>query len=150
MAAIVATWLACWLVMALAPRTPCGRWVCRLLVEAPAARLLAITRGDIAIALIVVFAVVIGTTVGETDAFRLLIFAAPDVALWITSLGLSALIEVAVAVAVAVSHVRVRGIASGTRAKLSLRLRRSARARRPGQINVSNDDEDVAAVRLAA
>lgn len=142
MTVIVLTWLACWLVMAIAPGVPASRALHRWLVEAPAARLLALSRGDVAVMIILAMAAAIMLTVGETDGVRLVTFALPDLTMWLTSLELSALFDVAVALVTAVSAVRGSGLAGRIGTARLPRAGRHGRSRRPRRLLASNDDDD--------
>lgn len=109
MLACLFTAIACWLVMATAPQTPIGKAMGHILVEKPAARLLRFTRGDAAVMVLLMMAVMMVTLVGEGDGIRLLTLAAPDVAIWITTFEISAYLDIVIALAAAVSGHRVRG-----------------------------------------
>jgi hypothetical protein len=152
MTAIVMTWLACWLAMAIAPDVPVSRALHRWMVLAPAARLLALSRGDVAMMLVLAIAAAIMLTVGKTDSVRLVTFALPDLAMWLTSLELSALFDLAVAVLTAVTAVRGTGLIGGMIGRRRRpRAARRARQVRSRQSSASNDDDGGrAAVALVA
>lgn len=144
---VTLVFVACWLTLGFAPDIPIARALRRALVEMPAARLSRITRGDVAVAIVLAIAAGMIAFVGEGDGIRLLTMAAPDMALWITSFEISTVVDIVVAIALAASHMRVGTIIDRIRRRPRHRARRaSGRLPRPA----SNDDEDDRVWRRAA
>lgn len=156
MTAVVVTFLACWLVLAMAPHTTIGRVLHRLLVERPASRLSRLSRGDAATGLLLLSAIGMIAFVGEGDAIRMLMFAAPDVALWITTFEVTAYIDVVMALVLAASNLRIRAsigqvLAGVLRNGKPRNTDRDRRSRGAGGRAASNDDDDGRdGLRLAA
>ena len=156
MLACLFTAIACWLVMATAPQTPIGAALCRTLVDTPAARLSRFTRGDAAVVILLTIAAMMVTLVGEADGIRMLTLAAPDVAIWITTVEVSAYLDIVMAMAAAASGLRVRGamarylgvFAKRPAARARKRAIRSHKTR--STIAHNDDDRDWRAAALAA
>lgn len=146
MLACLFTAIACWLVMVAAPETQISQAMRRVLVEGPAARLLRITRGDIAVGLLLLMAAGMVTLVGEGDGVRLLTLAAPDVAMWITTFEVSAYLDIVMALAAAASSLRVRGLATRYLESFVPRFAAKARKRavrtRPTRSAAADNDDD--------
>ena len=64
MLACLFTALACWLLMATAPRTPIGETLRRVLIDKPAVRLARFTRGDAAVMFLLMLTAAMVTLVG--------------------------------------------------------------------------------------
>ena len=153
---VTITLLTLWLTMLIAPDTPVGRYLHRILVVAPAERLGRITRGQILLA-IALFAVAgIAMWLTEGDGLRLLSMAAPDISMWITTFEVTTYIDVAAAALIAASTVRFSAMGSRLRAVLpgktrrqSRRASRARRVRRPVRPSADND-EDAVVIGVAA
>ncbi len=146
MLACLFTVIACWLVMATAPRTPIGKALRRVLIDMPAARLARFTRGDAAVMFLLMLTAAMVTLVGEGDGIRLLTLAAPDVAIWITTFEISAYVDILMAVAAAASSLRVRSFMTRrlsvfTRRPAAQKHKRAIRSRKTRSTNASNDDD---------
>lgn len=142
MTAIITTFLFCWLTLTVAPRTAIGSWLRHWLVLIPAARLSAVSRADAVIGLTVLVASVVMVSCDDGLAARLFVTAVPDVALWVSAVEWSMVLDTIVAVAAAVAAWRGRG----DFARTSLPLRRAGRFRRrrtvaPRRSSPANDDE---------
>lgn len=133
---LTATVVFCWLTILLAPGTATGRFLRVLLVAAPAARLSRITRGDVASAILLAAGILVIAFVGEGDKARMVMFAVPDVAIWVTTFELSAVVDLFVVLGVAIAN--LRGVGMRVRATLRRPRDRSTRRMRPAS---SNDDE---------
>ena len=146
MLACLFTAIACWLVMVAAPETAIGTAMQRVLVDRPAARLTRFSRGDAAVMFFLMMAAAMVALVGEGDGIRLLTFAAPDVAIWITTFEVSAYLDIVMALAATVSGFRVRGILARCLAVLDRRpaakaRKRAIRSRKPRPNAADNDDD---------
>ncbi len=146
MLACLFTAIACWLVIATAPRTPIGKAMHRMLVDKPATRLARFTRGDAAVMVLLMIAAAMVTLVGEGDGIRLLTLAAPDVAVWITTFEVSAYLDVVMALAAAASSLRVRGAMARylgifARRPAAKAHKRAIRSRKTRPTVADNDDD---------
>ncbi len=144
MLACLFTAIACWLVMATAPRTPIGKALRRVLIDNPAARLARFTKGDAAVMVLLMLTAAMVTLVGEGDGIRLLTLAAPDVAIWITTFEVSAYVDILMAVAAAASSLRVRSFMTRrlsvfTRRPVAQKHKRAIRSRKKRLTNADND-----------
>ncbi|MEH3158010.1 MAG: hypothetical protein PGN08_03235 [Sphingomonas taxi] len=154
MAFVTVTFLACWLAMTIAPATPIAAALRRWLVAAPARRLARIGRGDVVIAIVLVAAIVAMTCLEDGDPLRMAVMGLPDTALWLTTVELSAVVDLAIAVGVALAGWRGGGtrafattLGSRLRRRTAARARRIRRVRRP---TAANDDDGPADRVLAA
>ena len=146
MLACLFTAVACWLVMATAPRTPIGKALRRVLIDKPAARLARFTRGDAAVMVLLMLTAAMVTLVGEGDGIRLLTLAAPDVAIWITTFEISAYVDILMALAAAASSLRVRGFITRWLGVFTCRPgakvhQRAIRSRKKRSTDADNDDD---------
>lgn len=141
---VTSIFVACWLTLRLAPETQTARGLRRLLVETPAAHLSRVTRGDVAVAIMLAIAAGMIAFVGEGDGIRVLTMATPDVALWITRFEILTVVDIVVATALAMSRLRVRRMTS------HICRRRAGRARGRVRQRASNDDEGDGVWRRAA
>ena len=146
MLACLFTALACWLLMATAPRTPIGETLRRVLIDKPAVRLARFTRGDAAVMFLLMLTAAMVTLVGEGDGIRLLTLAAPDVAIWITTFEVSVYVDILMAVAAAASSLRVRTFMTGwisvfTRRPAAKAHKRAIRSRKTRPTVADNDDD---------
>ncbi len=142
MTAIITTFLFCWLVLAIAPRTAIGLWLRRCLVLVPAARLSAVGRADAVIGLTVLVASVVMVCCDDGSAARLFVTAVPDVALWVSAVEWSLGFDTIVAVAAAVAAWRGRGdFARNSLPRRRARRLRRRRTVRPRRSVPANDDE---------
>ena len=146
MLACLFTAIACWLVMATAPRTSIGKAMRRALIDKPAARLARFTRGDAAVMFLLMLTAAMVTLVGEGDGIRLLTLAAPDVAIWITTFKVSAYVDILRALAAAASSLRVRGFMTCwlgvfTRRPGAKAHPRAIRSRKKRSTVADNDDD---------
>ena len=138
--------IACWLVMATAPRTPIGNAMHRVLIDRPAARLARFTRGDAAVMALLMLTAAMVTLVGEGDGIRLLTLAAPDVAIWITTFEISVYVDILMALAAAASSLRVRGFMTRWLGVFTCRPgakahQRAIRSRKKRSMVADNDDD---------
>ena len=146
MLACLFTAIACWLLMATAPRTSIGKAMRRALIDKPAARLARFTRGDAAVMVLLMLTAAMVTLVGEGDGIRLLTLAAPDVAIWITTFEVSAYVDILMALAAAASSLRVRGFMTRWLGVFTCRPgakahKRAVRSRKTRSTNADNDDD---------
>ena len=81
MTAIIATFLFCWLVLTVAPRTAVGVLLHRWLVVAAARRLPAIRRADAVIGVTIIAAIVVMACCDDQSVLRMIVSAVPDAAL---------------------------------------------------------------------
>ncbi|MGR6328800.1 hypothetical protein ACU5AX_07025 [Sphingomonas sp. XXL09] len=142
MTAIITTFLFCWLMLAVAPRTAIGLCLHRWLVLVPATRLSALSRADAVIGLTVLVAGIVMICCDDGSAARLFVTAVPDVALWVSAVEWSMVLDTIVAVAAAIAAWRGRG--DGVRISLPLRRAGHCRRRRtirPRRSSPANDDE---------
>jgi hypothetical protein len=154
-AAIV--FLMCWATLICAARTPIGRLLNRLIVEVPATALNRVEPGHIALAMIVTMLIVMHLNAGDTDPIRMVAMFAPDIALWLVSIEISAIVEALAALTAAAAALRRVGVAATFRA-MSIRLPRHTkhnanRARNGLRLKrklPANDDEDGAELALAS
>ncbi|MEG3083051.1 hypothetical protein U1707_05315 [Sphingomonas sp. PB2P12] len=146
MLACFSTAIACWLVLVAAPETAIGKTIRRVLIDRPAARLARFSRGDAAVMFLLMMAAAMVTLVGEGDGIRLVALAAPDVAIWIATLEVSAYLDVLVTLAAAVSGLRIRsvmarclGIFAGS--SVAKARQRGVRSRKTRPMVADNDDD---------
>ncbi len=149
--------LMCWATLMVASDTPIGRFLTRFMVDLPAAAANRLIRGNIVLAMIVFMLVILHLHVGDGDPVRMVSLMAPDVAVWLTSFEISALVEASAAFAAAWTAMR-RGNVSNIFSVLSHRLgqrstrnnKRARRGQRPSGMPAANDDEDGAGFALAS
>lgn len=143
--------LGLWLTLLLAGDTPAGRLMRRALVEWPAARLAAITRGAVITWMLLGAIGLLAFWFREEDGLRLFTMALPEIAGWISMFEVSALVDALVVAVAAVSSLRLGAVRHWLAARLP-GARRATRARRsrPIERSASNDDEDSSAWALAA
>lgn len=151
MLACLFTMIACWVVIAAAPDTAIGSALRHALVKWPAARLLRLTRGDAAVMLLLMLTAAMVTLVGEGDGIRLLMLSAPDVAIWITTVEVSAYVDILIALGAAASSLRLRDAAARYADMFTRqgRTRMTNRGRRTRPRAADNDDEPGALTRAA-
>ena len=155
--AIMALLFALWSITLIAPDTPIGRFLHRLLVEAPAARLSRIMRGHVLLAL--ALAGISGVAVWLMGGGGLLALgmSAPEIGSWIAMFEVTTWIDVVAAIALASSALRVRMAATQIRTIVSrwmvrpgTRTARARKKRRPVRPAPSNDDDARPRERWAA
>lgn len=155
---MVATLIGIWLAMWAAGTTPTGRWMRRMLVEAPAAWLAKWTRLQ---AFLFASALVIVTlAILLLDAEGLVIFGlmSPEAAVWTMALEASGYLDAWIAVTITASTLRAGAMRAWMTATLTrLRrpaARRAARARHTQRVRrpsaPANDDADGGPIRIAA
>ncbi|MBB5709977.1 hypothetical protein [Sphingomonas xinjiangensis] len=133
-----------------------GRIMRQAMVELPARAANRITRVHVAMAIVVAIGIAISGVAGENDPARMLVVLAPDLALWLTSLEIGALLEVAAAAGAALGSIgRLDLVRRGAGFFLRVRNRggRASRARRSkprARVSPANDDDDRATVAAAA
>jgi hypothetical protein len=155
LAAIGLTFLAYWLLMLAAPTIPLSRSLRALLVEAPITRVARLSRGDVAVGLILATAACLVVFVGERDGLQVTMMGAPDIAIWLTSFEVSAYLDVAIGLISAASSLRIRGLPARLAAVLRRGRpvganRRAIRVRKPDAPSGANDDDHRRGVALAA
>lgn len=104
--------LMCWAVLVVAGSTPIGCFLKRLLVELPADALNRIEPGHIALAIVVTMLIVVHLNAGEGDPTRMIALIAPDIALWLATIEISAIVETLIAFAAAAAMLRRTGLAA--------------------------------------
>ncbi len=127
---IITLLFALWSITLIAPDTPIGRFLHRLLIEAPAAWLSRITRGHVLLAAGAgrcQRSARPGSSGG--DGLGMLGMAAPEIGSWIAMFEVTTWIDVVAAIALASSVTRVRMVASQIRAILSRWVVRPGRER---------------------
>lgn len=147
----------CWATLIGAARTPIGRLLNRIMVEVPATALNRVEPGHIALAIVVTMLIVMHLNGGDADPIRMVAMFAPDIALWLVSVEISAIIEALAALAAAAAALHRVGIAATLRA-VFIRLPRHTknkanRARNGPRLNrklPANDDENGAEFALAS
>jgi hypothetical protein len=155
--AIMALLFALWSITLIAPDTPIGRFLHRLLVEGPAAWLSRIKRGHVLLALALAGITGVAMWLMGGDGLVALGMAAPEISSWIAMFEVTTWIDVVVAIALASSAIRVRMVATQIRARLSrwtvrsgARTVRARKKRRPVRPAPSNDDDARPRERWAA
>lgn len=150
MTTVTLVFLACWLVIVSLPDTPIARCLSAWLVVAPAARLNAASRADAVIAIVIAAAVVAMTCLDDGDPLRMIVYAVPDAALWLTTIEVSAVVDAVVALVLVVRSGAWRIVANTAGAIVRRRPghRRSIRSR-PGRHPAANDDGERWPQRLA-
>ena len=149
--------LAAWAALMVAGGTPIGRLLNRVMVDMPAKALNRLERGHIALAIVVTMLVVLHLNAGDGDPIRMVSLFAPDIALWLTSIEISAIIEASIGLVAALAAVRRMSIAA-VLTGFSIRLPRHPknkvnRARngpRRDRTLPANDDEDGMEFALAS
>lgn len=142
MLVIAATFLMAWAAMLLWPGVGSSAVLRDWLVVRPAARLAAIRRGDVAVAVVILAAIAVMTLCEDGSAVRLLLYALPDAAVWMTSIEVSACIDAVVTVAVALSAWRGGARAMGGRVRFHGMHRATRAPRRTARRAAANDDRD--------
>ncbi len=155
MAAIGVTFLACWLLMLAAPTIPLSRSLRVLLVEAPVRRVALLTRGDVAVGLVLIAAACVMMFADDGDRVRVAMMGAPDFAIWLTSFEVSAYLDVAIGLIGAASSLRVRGLPARLAAVLRRERpvganRRAIRVRKPDAPSGANNDDHRRGLALEA
>lgn len=151
---LLATMIGLWLLTLSAPATPICRILRHGLVDAPAASLSRITRGQVLLTLLLTVAVALLLWVVEEEGVRLLAMAAPDIAAWVMMFEVTTYLDIMATAVMTASAVRFRSLGAHVRALVVAPFtRRSGRERasRPTHIRpADNDDEDRPAFALAA
>lgn len=148
---LVATLIFGWLIILVAPDTAIGRGLHHWTVTCPATWLNRITRGHVALAL-VVLGLILGALWLEGDAIRLLSLALPDAVSWAVMIDLSALLDGAITAFLIASSVRwsaVRAHLFGRVTRAKPRHPRRRRDARPVRKAPANDDDGPARVLAA-
>ena len=143
--------LALWATLRLAPHTPVGRFLHRVMVEAPAERLGRIHRRHILVALTLASLGALFAWFGEGDGVRVLGMAAPETWAWLSSVEVSVYVDALAALVAASSAVRVKAVIArlpGVRRPAG--TRRTSRGRRSVAATPANDDEDGPGLARAA
>jgi len=96
---VAIAFLMSWITMAAARNTSIGRILHRAMVEMPAATANHLTRGNVAIAIVLLVLAILHLSAGDADPVRMVGLFAPELAIWLTSLEISAIIEAVVGVA---------------------------------------------------
>jgi hypothetical protein len=135
--------------------TPVGRLLRRMMVEMPAAAVNSLRRVDVAIAIVIVLLVVLHFSAGDADPVRMAGLFAPELAIWLTSFEISAIVEIAASLASALAlrrRVSIRSILVTLRLARRPRNRvsRARSVRRQNRAAPANDDEDGAGLALAS
>ncbi|WP_310596209.1 hypothetical protein [Sphingomonas sp.] len=138
--AVVVTFVMAWAAMVVWPDVPVVQRLRAWLIVHPAARLSAIRRGDVAVGIVIVAAVIVMSVCEDSSAGRLFLYAMPDAVIWLTTIELSAVVDALVAVAVAFSAWRGGGAGVLVRRLPARRAHRAARTR--PKLAPANDDED--------
>lgn len=149
--------LMSWTALMVAGGTPIGRSLYRVMVEVPAAAASRLTRGHVAMAIVILILVVLHVSAGDDDPVRMVSLFAPDLAMWLTGFEISVVIEAAASFAAAWAALR-RVNVSSVLATLALRFAkhpksradRARRSRRRHRASPANDDEDGAGFALAS
>ncbi len=154
-AAIV--FLLCWATLIHSARTPIARLLHLLMVEMPAAALNRLEPGHVALAIVVTMLIVVHLNSGDSDPTRMVALFAPDIALWLASIEIGAIVEAIVAWAAAAAVFRRVGITAAlTRIFVSLPRHpknKTNRARNGPRFNgktPSNDDDGGVKLALAS
>lgn len=149
--------LMLWMAIVAARDTPVGRILYRTMVEMPAAAANRVTRGNLAIAIVVLMLAVLHLSAGDADPIRMVSLFAPELAIWLTSLEISAIIEAVVGFAAiwsALRRIAAPNPLTAFIARFAKRPeRRANRARRSqsgGCASPANDDEEGEAPALAS
>ncbi|MES2056717.1 MAG: hypothetical protein V4564_12330, partial [Pseudomonadota bacterium] len=135
---------------------PIGRFLHRVTVEMPAAAASRLSRANVAIGIVVLLLAVLHASAGDADPVRFVSLFAPDLAIWLTSFEISAVIEAAVGLATAWAAMRRRVNISSVLATLHVAKHprskpgRARSSRRRNRASPANDDEDGAGLALAS
>jgi hypothetical protein len=146
--------LMVWAALAIAGNTPFGRMLHHIIVDIPARIASRISRANVAITFVIVVLVVLHLSAGEADPVRLLGLFAPDLAVWLIGLEISAFIEVAASIAglAAWCWINVKSAVAAFMARFWKRpdiRTKQPRRRRRDRPSPANDDEDGGALALA-
>ncbi|WP_420606600.1 hypothetical protein [Novosphingopyxis sp.] len=154
---IAAAFLALCAAMAIAGDSPVGRALHRWLVERPAAVFDRIGFDHLVVAAMAVGLLLLAIWCGEGDGLRMLGFAAPDLAAWLTTVEIATYLDALAATALAVSTMRLKRVHRLSMAVLTssfshpaLNAARPRCRRHRTNIAPANDDEDGAAFALAS
>lgn len=146
-----------WMTLVVSKDTPVGNFLRRVMVEMPAVAANRCSRVNLAIAIVTLLLIILLATAGDADPIRMASLFAPDLALWLATFEISAIIDAAMVLAAAraalsglisASVVQPLGIRTARRSKSKTnRPRRSSR--RSGALP-ANDDEDGPGLALAS
>jgi hypothetical protein len=146
-----------WITLAAAGNTPIGRILYRAMVEIPALAANGLTRGNVAIAIVVLMLAVLHLSAGDADPVRMVGLLAPDLAIWLTSLEIGAIIEAVAGFVAAWATLRRVNVPSALTAFIfrfakrpERRAKRARRNRRGNCAFPANDDEDGEEIALAS
>lgn len=152
--------LMCWTALKLAGGTPTGRILHRFMVDLPAIAASRVSRGHVTLAIIVLVLIALHLNAGSNDPVRMIGLAAPELALWLTSLEIGWVIEAVTFVVAAWTAIRgtngwrvtanlARRCARRSRGETK-RTRRNRRCACPAPANDEDEDEDDGAWRNGA
>ncbi len=150
------TALAFWLTLLIAPDTPIGRALHHWMVAIPARRLDRIGRGHVLLALLLLAAVSVVIWIMEQEGILLMSMAAPELAAFLTTVEISAYLDVVAALAITASSVRLRSIVTRFRTGIGRAIRSSPRTTRERKTArrtrpyAANDDGDQPEHAIAA
>lgn len=145
--------LMAWIALLIAGDTPFGRLLHHVMVDIPAR---VASRANVAIAFVILVLVVLHLSAGEADPVRLLGLFAPDLAIWLISFEISAVVEVAASVAALAAWcwIGIRSALTPLVARVwkrpEIKTRRARRRRRRDRASPANDDEDGFELALAS
>lgn len=139
---MIVTLLGLWCMMLLAGDTPIGRMLRRCLVEWPAERLGRIDRGAVLVWVILGIGGAVLFALLQDEGLRLYTMALPELAGWVSTFEIGALVDALTAVLVTISMVRVQAVRGWIASRIARRSHasRAPRMRRPERI--ANDEEE--------
>lgn len=148
--------LMMWAALAIAGDTPFGRLLHRVMVDMPARLASRLSRAHVAITFVILVLVVLHVSAGEGDPVRLLGLFAPDLAMWLISFEISAVIELAAGFAALATWcwISAKSAVAALVARLwkrpESRPKQARRRQRRDRVSPANDDEDGAELALAS
>lgn len=140
--------LMSWIALSIAGDTPFGRLLHRMMVDIPIRVASRVSRAHVAIGFVILVLVLLHLSAGQADPVRLLGLFAPDLAMWLISFEISAVIEVAASVGALAAWcwIGIRSALATLVARIwkrpDIKTRRARRRRRRDRTPPANDDED--------
>ncbi|NIJ07899.1 hypothetical protein FHS31_001509 [Sphingomonas vulcanisoli] len=143
----IALFLALWVTLVIAPDTPTGRFLHRVMIDVPAKFFNRATRGHVLLVIIMLGLAAALAWFGGADGLRFFGMTVPDVAAWSAMFEISAYLDaiaaiVAASSALRVGAVRVRlGAASRPKSRRARGTSRPRDSRRQSHNVPANDDD---------
>ncbi len=149
--------LLCWMILLAAGTTPIGRFLSWVMVIVPARAVKNLEPGHVTLAIVVTMLIVLHLAAEDGDPIRMMGLLAPDVAIWLTSFEIGALVDASFVAVATLATLRRTGIGTVLRA-VSKRLpshpknnvNRARTGPRSARRLPANDDDDRADLARAS